>query len=209
MKKHIPIVILTAVVLLLGWFVLVTIPGCSTDKHIQKTEITKDSTVEKEQAEIIRYLQDHITHLESYVREMDYAGVVFDSTKCPKITIPESCKDTTLRRLVDELNEALDIAKKKVKIYADGTIEAEGNLKSASRTKEMQAHMIANLRTRVDSFAIALEAEKSNVKTKIVEKEKTVERKWLTGFWLWILFLVIGFVLGKKFGNKIPFIKNL
>lgn len=178
-------------VIMLLWLV----SGCRTHKEFIGEKKTYDSTVATGRADSVRMLLAEISRLENVIRQQQYGSVDFECPECPptQLVVPEDCN-------VDSLVNALNSLKSIVRIYADGTFEAEGRLKSANFLQEIQKRTIETLERRKDSFALALEYEKKNVKKETVKVTETVEKRVMTGlaWWLIAAAFIAGFVLAWR-----------
>ena len=191
MKQLIKILLIT---LLTSWVMVSCLQSCQTQKHITSEKVITDSTAIKIKSDSIRILKNTVAQLEVVIHELKNSTVQFDTTDCPptKIEIPEDCNTDELVAIINRLNN-------RVKIYADGTIEAEGRIRNANVLKELQEKLTATLKEKYDSLAIELQAEKQNVKKETVTKEKVVERKVMTGLAWWLIgFSFIGGILFSK-----------
>lgn len=190
---------------------LLLMAGCGTEKKLLREKSKTDSsTISNLQTEN-RSLKQENTRLESELRQAQYAGVIFDSTPCPPVNTPAIVVDG--RCNVDSVKQALQafygsLFESRVKVYADGTIEARGRLKSANYTLLMQQRIIAEKDSRIDSFATALASEKKNVKTVDVVVEKEKKRSWP-----WLLFIfcfLAGIAFWHRFGYQVKlFLKHI
>jgi hypothetical protein len=176
--------------------------SCTSTKNVATKHETIDSTALNEKSDSIRVLLSEVYRLTQEIHELQYAGVVFDSSRCPPsiINVPKDCN-------VDSIMALLDLYKNKVTIYADGKIEAEGKLKSAYYTKDKLSKMIAELQHINDSLRLVKAKTETIVKTEIVEKEKKVKRRFLTMWWLYLIFFCGGWYVRHRFGNILSFIK--
>lgn len=170
--------------------------SCTTTKHIATNRTTIDSTVLNEKSDSIRNLQIENQRLSQEIHELQYAGVVFDSARCPPsvINVPEDCN-------VDSLLMLLSIYQNKVKILADGTIEAQGKIKSAYYTKDKLSKVIAELQRVNDSLKVVKAKTETVVKTEVVTKEKKVKRSFLNMWWLYLIFFIGGWVVRHRYGT--------
>ncbi len=184
--------------------------SCSSEKKLLREKSKTDSsTISNLQTEN-RVLKTENTRLESELRQAQYAGVIFDSTPCPPvnpiINVDDRCNVDSVRNALQAYYGSL--FESRVKVYADGTIEARGRLKSASYTLLMQQRLISEKNIRIDSFASALASEKKNVKTVTVTVEKYKKRAY--PWWLLFVGIVIGCILWHRFGYQVKlFLKHI
>jgi hypothetical protein len=176
--------------------------GCATNKHIISTTNNKDSSAIIEKMDSIRVLKQENERLTSEIHELQYAGVVFDSSRCPPsiITIDKNCN-------VDSILAILDEYKNKVKVYADGTIEAQGRLKSAYYSKDKLTTFIIELQRINDSLKLAKQKEIVKVITETKTVDRAVKRKFMTGWYMWLLFFILGYFGKQIFAYAKTFIK--
>lgn len=178
------------------YFLLILLIGCSTTKDISKSEQTTNQLQEK--IDSIHYLNSELATLTSTIIELQYAGVTFDSSRCPPsiINVPQNCN-------VDSILALLSVEKNKVKIYANGTIEAEGKLKSAYYSKDKLTQFIQSLQKQVDSLRLVKDKTQYITATKTVTKHKETRPLW----WLYVVFFAGGFVWAKQKQIR-SFLKN-
>lgn len=145
---------------------IIVLASCHSSKHIQQTVITVDSSAVKTLERKLDEATSRYMHAESQLRELQYAGVQFDTIPVHD-TVPGKCPQNT------------------VIIQADGGIQAQGNIKSAFVSKERYEKQITDLRDSLHRSQQDLAAEKRNVK--IDYKEKEVKVKTRSWWWIWIL----------------------
>jgi len=133
--------------------------SCSSSKNISTTNRQVDNTVINEKDSIIQLQITEIERLTAEIRELQYAGVTFDndSGQHPVILIEKGIDCN-----VDSIMAIMDIYKNKVKISADGTIQAEGKLKSAYYSRDKLSRFIVELQHRYDSLSEVKQKEVLN-----------------------------------------------
>lgn len=185
--------------------------SCTSEKKLLREKSKTDSsTISNLQTEN-RSLKQENTRLESELKQAQYAGVVFDTTPCPPVNplaiiVDEHCNVDSVKAALESYYSGL--FQSKVKVYADGRIEAQGRLKSANYTLLMQQRIIAERDTRIDSFATALATEKKKEKTATGNVDKYKKRAY--PWWLLFVGIVIGCILWQRFGYQITlFIKHI
>lgn len=167
--------------------------ACSTQKHIVSTKATVDSTAINEKDSIIRVLTQDNQRLTSEIHELQYAGVTFDTSGQHPVYIIEgeaACN-------VDSILALLHDANNKVKIYADGTIEANGRLKSAYYSKDKANRFIIELQRINDSLRAVKQKEEIRYITNTVTVDRQVKRSLLNFWWLFM----IGFISATALWN--------
>lgn len=181
---------LIAILVLLGLVLLMVLYGCNSNRHINKTTDTTLSEILKEKEDSIRLLINETNSLQAFIHELVFGGVVFDSSGCPPATVvvPPNCK-------LDSILSVLDLYKDKVKIYADGTIEAEGKLKSAYYTKNLLSKTIEQQKKTIDSLVQVKQKELVSEITNTVTVQKDTKWKVGTNWWIWLIFFIAGFAL--------------
>lgn len=175
---------------------MILIFSCTSTKNVATKHETIDSTAFNEKSDSIRNLRIENQRLTQEIHELQYAGVVFDSSRCPPsiINVPKDCN-------VDSILALLDMFKNKVKIYADGTIEAEGKLKSAYYSKDKLTKVIVELQRVNDSLRLVKAKTETIVKTDIITKEKKVKRSVFTMWWLLLIGFIGGWYIRHRFGT--------
>jgi len=176
--------------------------SCKTSKHITTSVVTVDSSYLKEKIDSVHVLLEEKSRLESTIKELQYAGVVFDSSKCPpsQFVIDKNCNVDSILRILDEY-------KNTVKIYADGTIEAQGKLKSAYYTKNKLTQTISELTNTIDSLRKMKQTKSIAYKTTIATVDKEVKRSFFSQWWMWLIVFVAGCYIDRRSLSKIKLFK--
>lgn len=166
-KRKFPYWILAAIIMAIA---IIYFSSCNSQKHLGKEKQSVDSSYVKELQDSVRVLTQTNEHLEKTISEMQYAGVSFD-------TVWIAGKTDTITNTVT--------------ITKEGDITAKGKILSAYVSKNLLTKIVNEKQSTIDSFALALEKEKKNVK--IETQVKTVEKEVKTGSfpWLWIVAMFI------------------
>lgn len=167
-KRKFPYWILAAIIMAIA---IIYFSSCNSQKHIVKEKQTVDSSYVKELQDSVRVLTQTNEHLEKTISEMQYAGVSFD-------TVWIAGKTDTITNTVT--------------ITKEGDITAKGKILSAYVSKNLLTKIVNEKQSTIDSFALALEKEKKNVK--IETQVKTVDKVVKTPF-PWVA-LIVAFILG-------------
>jgi hypothetical protein len=177
------------------WILVITmiISGCSVHKNMSSGSASFDSSYIKQLEQDIHSLQLENEHLTSKISEMEYTGVVFDND-CDSILkaalMNAGCN-------VDSINSVLATYKSRVKYYADGSFELEGNLRSVTRTKSKLEETVRDLSRIKDSLIHVIEHTEAKVETKTEWKERVVKRGISGLMWtLFVLLIIAAFILG-------------
>lgn len=164
-------------ILLLSLITILT--SCTSTKNISRSSSTTDSTVITELRDSVRVLKDVISFYETTIKNMDNTAIVFEV-------------DTLYR-------DTGRVVTNKVIVKSDGSIAAEGRIKSLNieKLKEQQAKHY--LETVVDSFAIELDKTKAELSKK--QEIKVVEKK--VRFIPWYVWLIIipAWIFGDRLRN--------
>lgn len=179
-KRKFPYWILAVIVLAIAIFYF---SSCNSQKHIVKEKQSVDSSFVKELLDSVKILTQTKEHLEKTINEMQYAGVSFDTVYL------EGKRDTVINTVI---------------VTKEGEIKASGRISSAYVTKTVLINVLKEKNEIIDSFALALEKEKKNVK--IDTQVKTVEKEVKTGSFPWMtiaVVLLIGIYAGYKSRNYI------
>lgn len=196
-----------------GLIVILTIillSGCGTEKKLLRQKVKADSTVIRNLQTDVRLSREEVVRLESELKQAQYSGVVFDSTPCPPvnpiINVDSRCNVDSVRNALQAYYGSL--WQNRVKVLSDGSIEAQGRLRSATYTNTLLHKVISERDIRIDSFATALSEEKKNVKTVEVVRDKW--KKTSLPLWWLIVAFVAGAVVWARFGYQIKlFIKHI
>ena len=173
--------------------ILLLATACTTQKHIVSTKATVDSTAINEKDSIIRVLVQDNQRLTSEIHELQYAGVTFDTSgQHPMYIIEgEECNADSILALLHNANN-------KVKIYADGTIEAQGKLKSAFYSRDKLNRFILELQRINDSLRAVKQKEEVRYITNTVTVDRKVKRSPLIFWWLFAAGFASCFILMKR-----------
>jgi hypothetical protein len=205
-RKSFPSIILFLVTVAL--FVLlftVIIPGCSTQKHINTSSASYDSSYVQNLEHDLQTMMEEKSRLESQLHEAEFTTVTFDSTRCPQITFPVNCDNDSIRNLVNQLNAAINGLNNRIKVYSDGSIEYSGKLNSYKFSKDVQSNIIASQENRITQLEHSLDSSNAHVRTETKTVDKVVKKKFMPGFafWLYLVAFILGCVFWWKFGSKI------
>lgn len=179
-KRKFPYWILAAVIMAAA---IIYFSSCNSQKHIVKEKQSVDSSYVNELSDSIRLLKTNNEKLEQTINQMQYAGVSFD-------TIFLTGKNDTIINTVT--------------ITKEGEIKASGNISSAYVSKTVLINVLKEKDQLIDSFALALEKEKKNIK--VETQVKTVEKEVKAGSfpWLWIaIMFLLGIYTGYRLRNFI------
>ena len=190
MKK----IILAILVLGFAVMIAVALSGCKTTKDLNKTTVITDNSRIQELEEESRMYQNEINELQRRINEMEYTGVVFDND-CDSIIkaalVRSGCN-------MDSINSLLSVFRSRIKVYADGSAEYEGTIRSYTNQKSRYEELLTRNEKTIDSLKIL--KEKVQTVTHTVTNTKTVYKKksFLSQWWLWLIFFLGGLVLGFK-----------
>jgi hypothetical protein len=180
---------------------LISFFSCTSTKHVTKAETKYDSTYVETLRDSIRVQAIEMARLELIIRENQFSSVTFDSTRCPKIHFPAGAallnKDS-IQILITDLNNAISGLNNRVKVYADGTIEASGRLKQANYTKETLARTVMQLNRLIDSLRVVNAEKKVQIQTVTITREVRKKTSVFNLWWLISIGLVVGFIMGSK-----------
>lgn len=196
--------IAAGLVLLLAFALMFLLSSCVSTKDVAKSteQIMSERIVELTDSS--RVLQSEISRLTSEIRELQYSGVVFDVSRCPQIHFPEGIalmnKDS-IQRLINDLNNAISQQTNRVSILADGTIQAEGKLKSASVTKDKLIKTVQELQHTIEALRLVKQKEKQTVITKTVTITK--HKRTVPLWWLYVICFGLGYFVCYRFNSRI------
>lgn len=188
---------------------LLLLSGCGTEKKLLRQKVKADSTVIRNLQTDVRLSREEVVRLESELKQAQYSGVVFDSTPCPPvnpiINVDSRCNVDSVRNALQAYYGSL--WQNRVKVLSDGSIEAQGRLRSATYTNTLLQKVISERQSRIDSFSAALAKEKQNIKTVEVVKDKW--KKSAFQWWWLALAFIAGAVVWHRFGYQIKlFLKH-
>lgn len=175
--------------------VFILLAGCTSTKQVAKQTKSVDSSYVKLLEESVRFLQSENTYMNTRINELLFNSVEFDSTNCPptQIIIDERCNADSIRAILeaDFSNE--------VKIHANGTIEAKGQLRRASASLQKIQQVIAEQSKTIDSLRSLKQEEKIRTITKTEYKDKYVKTSFLSQWWLFPAGMLFMFaILNRK-----------
>lgn len=191
---------------ILVMFLLLGSVGCHVTKNTEKKEQVKESLTEAQLLRNIHEKDSVITVLQQRVHELEYVGVTF--TPCPQVNI-DSLTSALVRanckpEEVDKLVQMYQKSQAKIRMLENGMTEITGDISSYQRSKSRLEETVASQKTTIDKLTMELAQSKAEVKEKIVEKVKTVEKEVLPWYSLWLILAVLigGVVLGWWFKGK-------
>lgn len=156
--------------------------SCNPFKKFQGyTKDVYDSLYVVELEEKVKVLEIENGELTSRVNELEFLGVTFDNN-C------DSVLKTALLKAgcnTDSINAILNMYRSRIKTFADGTVEAEGFIKSLRRSKERNEETIAKYQREIDSLKEVKQKQIHWQQT--VTITKTVTKKKGINWWLWVL----------------------
>ena len=188
-----------AILFLAVVFIFLTLlTSCNSTKKINTYKQTFDSTSISVLKDSVRTLKKEVQNLKQVISQKEVTEIMFENFSCPpcpQVNIPKDLNTITndsLINLVDNLNDAIAFynnysagLENKVKVYADGTKEYSGKLKSYKQTDEKKQEIINSLIRETDSLKDMLQQNNTTVakvtENKIVDK-KVVVFPWY--FWL-------------------------
>lgn len=215
MKKLLVVYIVLAALIIALAFVF---SSCSSHKEIATSSSHTDSTAIEYWKN--KFEQEHQFRLqaEQELRQSEYSAVEFDSTRCPQlphIELPEDCNSDSLRKVIsklnstiDQLNNAMAGLNKKVKFYADGSFEAEGNIKSANKSKEQMQRQYLALLLQYNSLVASDIGKSVAVQKDTITRQVSKKRSF--PWWLLLLAFAAGTYAQYRFkwvGNIISFLR--
>lgn len=188
---------------------LLLLSGCGTEKKLLRQKVKADSTVIRNLQTDVKLIREEVTRLESELKQAQYSGVIFDSTPCPPvnpiINVDDRCNVDSVRNALQAYYGSL--WQNRVKVLSDGSIEAQGRLRSATYTNTLLHKVISERDIRIDSFSSALAKEKQNKKTVEIVKDKW--KKTAFPWWLLIAAAVFGYIIHWRFGYQLKlFVKH-
>lgn len=173
--------ILALITFLLAAFVLLTV-GCTAERRAQVNKTFVDSTAIEELNRKLSVVILERNHYKAELDRMQNSTITFDSTKCPPpvLHISENCNTDSVKAVLEQYFQ------NQVKIYANGLIEAKGNLRSVNVSLLEQTRIAAQATRQVDSLKEELKTAKSSKQVEIKEKQVQVKIEVLP-WWVWLL----------------------
>lgn len=182
-------------VLIIGLgFVICVLASCKSSKNVFKQTETSDSTSITELRHRVRTLARENMELQQRIDEMDLLGVQFDND-CDSV-IRAALKRSGCN--TDSINAVIASLKSSVKINSDGSMEVHGLIKSLTREKKRNEEKISSMQKTIDSLSELQKKETHWVRTVTVTKTIVKKKSVLNQWWLWVVFLVGGFVIGFR-----------
>lgn len=186
--------------------------SCTTTKSVQKNSTSTDLTNVQELRDSIHMLESEVETLSQTINESEYVSAEFDSTKCPDIRLPgcpAMLNKDSVNQLIADLNNAISGMRNQVKISADGSVEANGRLKSVKYQKDKQEQTISELQRTIDSLKSVQQISTVSVKTNTSSEHMELKRKLLTNWWLYLLAFVLGWLSCMQFRKSLPNISTI
>lgn len=160
-------------------FVIMLFARCSSTKDLNKTTEKVNESREKELSDSLHLITSERDKLESEIKELQYAGVIFKT-------------DTINHR--DTITNTIEITK-------EGAIKATGNIGSAYVSKSFVARIITEKDRLIDSFRNVKQKEKYITRTVTITKTKYKKTSFFP-LWLILIAFVAGWIVKKKLGSK-------
>lgn len=173
--------------------------GCNATKKVSTTKQTYDSSTINILKDSVRNLKKEVQTLKQTISEKGSVDVVFDNTvcpPCPEVNIPKDLNtigNDSLINLVANLNDAIAFynsyskgLENKVKIFADGSKEYSGKLKSYKQSDEKKQEIINNLIRESDSLRGILE-QKNSIVAKVTETKKLEVEVIVFPWYFWLI----------------------
>lgn len=158
--------------------------SCTSTKNISRSSSTTDSTVITELRDSVIVLKDVISFYETTIKNMDNTAIVFEV-------------DTLYR-------DTGRVVTNKVIVKADGSIAAEGRIKSLNIEKLKEQSLKSYYQEKSDSFAMELDKTKAELRK--VQAEKNISKKTIVVPWycyvLGLPFLIL-WIREKWFKKRI------
>jgi len=158
--------------------------SCTTVKEVTKTVSVVDSSAIKTRDSLLSVVNQMIVTHNQELRELRNTGIIFDND-CDTIFL-----DQLIGCNIDSLIKIIRSQKNKIKILADGSIEAEGKIKSVRSNMEKtekQTDQLLFLNTKLLRVRDSLAYELSKKDTAQV---KNVKRGWWS--WWFLFFFILG-----------------
>lgn len=173
--------------------------SCSTVKEVTKEVVKYDSSYIRKTDSLNLQLISLKTKYEKLKVDASKTGVIFKDVLCPDVKIDSSCNQDSLVKIVKQQQEYIKSMSNTIKVNADGSKEFRGQIESFSQdiyNLEVTLNQMEfdNMNLRQVNDSLSAEINKFNSHTDI-----SIKRKWFTGFGMWIIFLVIGYVVGTRY----------
>lgn len=186
---------------------ILTLMSCGVHKNTTTTRGTTDSLVEREREKFLHQRSELIQMHEKELKEARSNTVTFeDAIPCPDVVIDAGCNDDSLVKIIRQLEARLRDAKNTIRMNADGSIDAQGRIRSANATADKWSREVDSLGRRNDSLV----KENENLKAQVSKKQVTSHTVKTRININWLL-LAIAFVAGCLFWknkDKLTFIKH-
>jgi len=167
--------------------------GCTSQKNVNKGKENIDSTYIHKLQQQVHQLTIENEHLQNKINEYEYTDVVFnnDCDSILKAALLNAGCD------VDSINSVLSLYRSKIKVFADGAVEYEGNISSFKRTKSRLEETIKTMQRVNDSLATVKSKVEVKVEKQTEWKDKVVKRGISGLMWtFFVLLIIVAFVLG-------------
>lgn len=194
MRSTIGIIILSFIVVMLLSFIL-TLGGCTSTKQVNKSTEQVDSSYIKSVEKRLEESGKTIQQYEQQIKELQYATVNFNSD-CDTVInniIEQVTNSGCPQARIDSFVAILSKLKSRVKVLSDGSIEAEGNLKNVSVSKEKLQQVTSLLMQEKTKLLLENENLQAEIKRLTEVKSKTSKKKFLNQWWLFPAGIVVGF----------------
>lgn len=156
--------------------IFISLTACTTQKEVIRTEKVYDSTVVRDLLDSVRIKNDVIYFYEQAIKGMETTGIQFVT-------------DTLYR-------DTGRVITNRVVIKSDGTIEAEGRIRSLNIEKIKEQREKSLYQKQTDSLAIELDRTRAELSKKETVKIVQKETRFIP-WWVWLM-VVVAYVFGDR-----------
>lgn len=189
--------------------VALTVASCGTTKKaFEKSTVIYDSTVSVELRDSLSVLQKSYERLQQEYNESQYNTVTFDTSSAALVAEISDLKKMVANcdpDAIARLNSIIAGLESRVKLNADGSIEASGRLRSANADYRKLLKTNVEISRENDSLRTQLAKKETGVRT---VTETVTKTKKVTRFpWWWWLFVAV-FVISLAWHGRKHFVKH-
>jgi esterase/lipase superfamily enzyme len=169
---------------------LILLASCGSSKHTSKTVTIVDSSSAQEYKSMYETERQLREHMEQQLRELQYAGIQFDTLPCP-----------------DKGGEVAPPVNT-VTVDPSGAIHATGRIKSVNTSKAKSENKVQDKQATEDHRVNEERKDQKTAHTEQKTQEKEVKKPFR--WWLWILIgIVIGILLRQLWPQIFKQLKRL
>lgn len=172
-------------------FIVLTMLGCNTEKHVSSSVEKVDSTYTKELEKKIAELEITNAHFKNVISELESIGVTYydrcDTAALRRIFQGTGCPDYKIDSFINAINQQQN----EIEMLADGSTKFKGAIKAYAKTTQRLEETIIDLKKTLARSEQEKETIKAELEATRKLKNKVVVKEVFPGFAYWLLILAL------------------